>query len=173
MSAVLDQMTWIRRLACRLTRRADLADDLTQETLLVALCSPPDPGRPLRPWLAGVLFNLVHEHWRTECRRGRRERSLVAADTTVATPEVLVERARQIGSVLALLFELAEPYRSTLLQRYGEGLSSADIARRHGLSASTVRSRVKHALDQLRGRASRRGAHDRSHRARCRAVGCD
>jgi len=45
---------------------------------------------------------------------------------------------------------LEEPYRSTVLLRYGEELTPAEIARRYGLPAGTVRWRLKQGLDRLR-----------------------
>ena len=46
--------------------------------------------------------------------------------------------------------ELDEPYRTTLLLRYGEMLSSVEIARRQQVPAGTVRWRLKSAVDRLR-----------------------
>jgi hypothetical protein len=51
---------------------------------------------------------------------------------------------------------LREPYRSTILLHYVEGLSSADIARQLGIPSATVRQRLKHALDELRDRLQKR-----------------
>ncbi len=47
---------------------------------------------------------------------------------------------------------LEEPYRTTVLQRFHEGLSAAEIARREGLPEGTVRWRTKQGLDRLRAR---------------------
>jgi hypothetical protein len=43
-----------------------------------------------------------------------------------------------------------EPYRSTVLLRYFEELTSAEIARRLGIPEGTVRRRLKEAIDRLR-----------------------
>jgi plastocyanin len=45
---------------------------------------------------------------------------------------------------------LAEPYRQTVLLRYFEELSSAEIGERLGIPAATARGRLKTALDLLR-----------------------
>jgi hypothetical protein len=46
---------------------------------------------------------------------------------------------------------LEEPYRSTVLLRYLDGLSSAQIAARRGEPAALVRKRLERGLDRLRG----------------------
>jgi tetratricopeptide (TPR) repeat protein len=45
----LDHQRWVSRLAHYLT--GSDADDIAQDTWVTALRSPPDSGRPLRPWL--------------------------------------------------------------------------------------------------------------------------
>ena len=67
--------------------------------------------------------------------------------------------------IAQMVGELDEPYRSTVLLRYFEGASAAEIARRQGVPAGTVRWRLKEALDQLRARLSREVDGDRARRA--------
>ncbi len=50
--------TWLRRLARSLVG-SDAADDAVQETMVAALRNPPSLDRPVRPWLATVLQNVV------------------------------------------------------------------------------------------------------------------
>lgn len=47
---------------------------------------------------------------------------------------------------------LAEPYRTTVLLRFWEGLSPAAIAKQQGVPTETVRTRLKRGLMQLRAR---------------------
>ena len=54
------------------------------------------------------------------------------------------------------LFALPEPYQTTLLQRYFEGLSPSAIARREGISVATVKSRQQRGLQLLRATLDRR-----------------
>jgi len=62
----------------------------------------------------------------------------------------LDERVEAQRLVAGLVLGLEEPFRTTLLLRYYEDLSAADVARRLGVPAGTVRWRIKHALDELR-----------------------
>jgi len=54
--------------------------------------------------------------------------------------------------VFRAVLELDEPYRSTLLHRYLDELSAAEIARREEIPGDTVRSRIRRGLAILRQR---------------------
>lgn len=56
---------------------------------------------------------------------------------------------------------LPQPQRSTVLLRYFEGLEPSRIARRQGVPAGTVRSRLKRGLDSLRADLDRECGGDR------------
>lgn len=161
----LDELTahaaWLRRLALRLVRDAATADDLVQEAWLAALERPPATDRPLRPWLGGVLRNLVKRRARTEHRRTRREERVAELREPLPTPDELAERLELQRELSQAVAELDEPFRSTLQLRYDEGLSAAEIARREGLPAGTVRWRLKTALDRVRDRLDRGHGGDR------------
>lgn len=139
---------WLRRLARALVGDA-AADDVVQETFEVALREPRREG-PLGPWLAGVARNLARMRLRAGSRRELREQREDGGPLDAPTPEELVARARMQQRVARLVLELEEPFRATLLLRYHEGLSAADIARTQGVPAGTVRWRLKQALDRVR-----------------------
>jgi RNA polymerase sigma factor (sigma-70 family) len=143
------ELDWVRQLARALVRDAAVADDVAQDTWLVAHERQPDADRPLRPWLARVVTNLVRTRRTSEARRDRRD---AAFDNgrTVPTPAELVERVELHRALADEVLALAEPYRSTVLLHFFEGMSSADIARKLGIPDGTVRRRLKVALDQLR-----------------------
>jgi RNA polymerase sigma-70 factor (ECF subfamily) len=69
LDVLLAQSDWLRRLALGLVHSRSDADDLIQETWMAALRSPPDPERPIRPWLTRVLQNLSRMSFRGESRR--------------------------------------------------------------------------------------------------------
>ncbi|HEU4539178.1 MAG TPA: sigma-70 family RNA polymerase sigma factor, partial [Polyangiaceae bacterium] len=113
---------------------------------------PHEPaGRPVRSWLAEVLRNAA----RMRARGGRRRLARDGAFADVAageapSPEQLLERLQTQRLLAGIVAGLDEPYRSTLLLHYYEGLSSAEIARLQGVPAGTVRWRLKTGLDRLR-----------------------
>ena len=158
---LLEHLEWMRRLARALTRGdAAEADDLAGDAVHAALAEPPILEGAVRPWLAGVLRNLARVRARGDLRRRRRELAAAGLPTAEAppSPDALVERVETQRRMAGLVLGLAEPFRSTLLLRYYEGLSAADVARRLDVPAGTVRWRLKHALDELRLAMDR--AHD-------------
>jgi RNA polymerase sigma-70 factor (ECF subfamily) len=156
---VLSQAAWIRQLARQLVSDAADRDDVVQEAWIQALQQAPR-ARSLRPWLVGVVRNVSRMERRAGGRRRAREAAIEEAPAE-PTPEQLAERVEIERVVAGALLEVAEPYRSTLLWRYYEDLSAADIARRSGVPAGTVRWRLKQGLELLRERLDARFGGDR------------
>jgi RNA polymerase sigma-70 factor (ECF subfamily) len=160
---LLADAAWLRRLASALVGGSHDPDDLAQDVWVAALRRPPRveaPGpsseRPLRSWLAEVLRNAVRMQARGGRRRLARDGAFAAAaPDEVPSPERLLERLHTQRLLAGLVAGLAEPYRSTLLLHYYEGLSSAEIARLQRVPAGTVRWRLKAGLDQLRSNLDR------------------
>lgn len=152
---LLAEMGWVRQLARALIKDAALADDLAQETWLVAAEREPDTDQPLRPWLGRVVRNLVHTGRRSRVRRSQREASFDDG-RSVRTPAELVEQVELQRAVADEVLALAEPYRSTVLLHFVDGHSSAEIARRLEIPDGTVRRRLKVAIDQLRASLAKR-----------------
>jgi RNA polymerase sigma-70 factor (ECF subfamily) len=152
--ALAEHAAFLRALARRLVRDPNAADDAEQETWLGALRLPPRHGANPRGWLARALERLVRRDARARTRRERRER-LAARPEAQPGPAETLAREEVLRRVTAAVLALDEPYRSTVLQRFYEGLAPAEIARRSGAPAGTVRSRLKRALDELRARLDR------------------
>ncbi len=150
---LLAHAPWARRLAQHLVSDQAAADDLVQETWLAALRHPPSADRPARPWLRQVLANVARMRHRGEGRRSRREQAALSepeAHPQPTSPEELLGRLEAHRLVATALAELAEPFRQTLLLRYYEGHSAAEIARLTGAPAGTVRWRLQEGLARLR-----------------------
>ncbi|HTL36711.1 MAG TPA: sigma-70 family RNA polymerase sigma factor [Kofleriaceae bacterium] len=156
---LLQHTEWLTRLARALVGDA-AADDVVHDTYEVALAKGSARRGPLRPWLGGVARNVVRMAARGRVRRERREQALPVHDD-VPSPEQLLARAQIQQQVNRLVLELPEPLRSTLLLRFFEGLSAAEIARAHGIPAATVRSRLKDALDRIRAALDAEHGNDR------------
>ncbi len=161
---LLQHSSWVRRLAGILVRDDARADDLAQQTWVSVLRSPPDPGLPVRPWLGQVVRNLARMGFRGERRRrDREEATLLGADPSAPgdSPEQLVARVQAQRTLAELVVALDEPYRTTVLLRYYEGHSAAEIAARLHVPPGTVRWRLKKALEELRTALDRRHGNDR------------
>jgi RNA polymerase sigma factor (sigma-70 family) len=147
---LLAHTEWLARLACAFVGDA-AALDVVQDTYEIALSKPPRRDGPLRPWLGGVARNIAQMTRRSRVRRERRELHDAAARAeAIPTPEELLARVEMHQRVAQIVLELPEPLCGTLLLRYFENMSAADIARAQGIPAATVRSRLKDALDHLR-----------------------
>ena len=146
---LLAEATWLRRLAAQLADDRDEADDLVQDAWIAAWRKNPDPERPLRPWLAKVIRDAARMRRRADGRRTARDARLAREDD-VATPAELLAQARLYRLLVDLVLALDEPYRSTVLARFVEGRTAADIARTSGIPEGTVRWRLKEALRRLR-----------------------
>ena len=160
---LIEHTDWLTQLARALVGDAH-ADDIVQQTYEVALAKPPKKDGALRPWLGGVARNLARMTTRGRVRRERREEATGLDVTEVPTPAQLVERAQAHQQIARITLELPEPLRATLLLRFFEGMSAADIAKAQGVPSATVRGRIKDALDRVRA------ALDRQHGDRKRWV---
>jgi RNA polymerase sigma-70 factor (ECF subfamily) len=147
---LLAQAAWAQRLAHSLVRDPDDAGDLVQETWMAALHRPPEARTGLRPWFATVLRRQRARQLVSSRRRAEREHAVASLLPDVPSPEQLLQRMEAQRALAALVTSLAEPYRQTVLLRYFEGLSAAEIARRLQIPAATVRGRLKTGLDRLR-----------------------
>jgi RNA polymerase sigma-70 factor (ECF subfamily) len=140
------------RLALTLVPDPASAEDTVQETFLAAIESADrhDPGRPVLPWLVGIL------HHKASKVRYRRQRT---PDPQRLPPlAVSGDPARIAGDheeeerVRAALDELPEPYREVALLRWRHGLEPAEIAALKRTSPGTVRSHLHRALEKVRRR---------------------
>jgi RNA polymerase sigma-70 factor (ECF subfamily) len=141
----------LRRYARALTRDADRADDLVQDTLERAIRKRAlwRPTGPLQAWLFRMLLNLYRNELRGRRRRGDHV-ALDAMGIEAATPApqpghlALAEVGRALG-------QLPDEQREALLLVVIEGTSYADAAGILGIPAGTLMSRLGRARAALRG----------------------
>jgi RNA polymerase sigma factor (sigma-70 family) len=147
---LLAHRQWVRDLARRLCADESAADDLEQQTWLSAMRRPPQGGEAPRAWLATVLRNWLQKGRRGDERRGRRERAVARREALPSTAAIVAE-ADAHRRVVQAVFALDEPFKTAVLLRFFEGLPPADVAVRTGVPLETARSRLRRALDLLRG----------------------
>src|SRR5215472_353021 len=130
----------LRRYARALTRNADIADDLVQDTLVRALRSQHlFHGGEVRSWLYTILTNLNRNRLRSLARRPQPAPLGEADAPQMAGPEA---GERDIERALA---SLVEDQRSALLLVVLEGLSYREVAEVQGVPIGTVMSRLSRA----------------------------
>ncbi|MBK8978044.1 MAG: sigma-70 family RNA polymerase sigma factor [Planctomycetes bacterium] len=156
----------LRALVRELVLDDSRVDDVLQETWLRALESPPRDRAALGRWLRTVARRLAFRELRRE-RMAPHADAAGEPDDPLPPPDRIVEREAARREVVEVVLGLDEPYRSTVLYRYFEGLTSREIARRAQLPLDTVRTRLKRGLALVRGRldANHGGEPARWHRA--------
>ena len=153
---LLSDEAFSRRIALGLLRDRGHADDLVQEAWLEVLEKGPKAVASPRGYLASLLGMLAFKKRRGEARRAARERAGARAEAQPDTAG-LVARAEIHARTVAAVLALDEPYRSTILLRFFEDQTPAEIAARAGIQVETVRTRLKRALALLRARLERDG----------------
>lgn len=153
--ALLAHVGWMRELAQALLRDPAAAEDVVQDSLIKAWRRGPDDSRSLAPWLARVVRNSVFNRVRGVRRRERHEARSDGPRPEASPPET-AERLELQRRVLEAVASIDEPLRTTLVLRYFEGRTSAEIAQLQGVPAGTVRWRLTRALDALRERLDER-----------------
>lgn len=135
----------LRRYARALTRDAEIADDLVQDTLVRALRSEHlFQGEDVRSWLYTILTNLNRNRLRALARRP----TLMSIEDNDASELAGPEAGqRDIERALATL---VEDQRDALLLVVLEGLSYREVAKVQGIPIGTVMSRLSRARAQIK-----------------------
>ena len=148
---------WLRGLALRLARSDTdgSADDLLQDAWLELRRTRRTATAPA--W-ARTLRDVAWRRRRgTERRRSReratalehRDRAAPAASDDAEQRDLRLQLARAVS-------QLAEPFRSTLIAHHGGGLDPREIARADGVTADTVRWRLRRGHALVRAELERR-----------------
>lgn len=135
----------LRRYARALTRDADAADDLVQDTLVRALRSEHlFHDGDVKRWLYTILANLNRNRLRSLARRP----NIVPIDEESAPDAPRAENAPR--DIARALQALSDNQRSALLLVVLEGLSYRDVAEVQGVPIGTVMSRLARAREQIK-----------------------
>jgi RNA polymerase sigma-70 factor (ECF subfamily) len=140
------------RFARRMLGSADDAEDVLQETFLLAfraLGRYREQNR-FRAWLFQILVNRCRTHAR---RRARQDRRFVHDDDAHAAAPAPHGGEPGLGDALQMALEILDaPHREALLLKYGEELAYPEMATMTGASVSALKMRVKRARDLVRPR---------------------
>jgi RNA polymerase sigma-70 factor (ECF subfamily) len=134
--------------ALHLCRDRAAAEDLVQSTFLVAIerAGRYEAGRPLRPWLLGILYR--------EAKRLRRRARVPDAERLLQReeppPPQVVLGTETAHAVAVALGEVPQPYRAVLELHLVQSLPPADIADRLQRSPGAVRTQLWRGLELLR-----------------------
>jgi RNA polymerase sigma-70 factor, ECF subfamily len=141
---VLASVTSLRAFAISLTRDAEKAEDLVQETVLRAISKQEkfEPGTNLQAWLFTILRNQFCSEHRKSLREVEDGDGSYAA-TMIALPDQ--DDRIMIHDLEAALHKLPEGQREAIMLVGVEGLSYEEAAQVLGCAIGTVKSRVNRA----------------------------
>lgn len=146
---LMEHQAFLKRLARSLVFDDQRADDVVQDSFVVALERPmPAPAR-LRGWLAGIVRNKARRSHRSE-RRLRERHEHGARSEALPSAADMAARLEAQRTIAAAVEALDEPGRSVLVYRYFDGRKTAKIARDLGIPVRTVESRLRRAKESLR-----------------------
>ena len=159
--ATLEFLDSLYGAALRLTRNADRAQDLVQDTYLKAIRARGryTTGSNLKAW----LYTILHNTWRNRQRDGARSRvsfdSAVVEEAAegaslgpsghVESPETLLLRATIDADLQQALDALPESFREAVWLLDVDELSYQEIASVLGVPIGTVMSRLSRGRKQL------------------------
>lgn len=151
------------RIIAYLARRlgdVGLAEDMAQESLMVALDKWSSDGLPDNPaaWLMTVAKHRAIDYWRKQQRQQAKWGELVQAQTFLSHPvqdPANLEDTVLDDDILSLIFTACHPVlspeaRCALTLKTVAGLSTPDIARAYLVSESTLAQRIVRAKRTLR-----------------------
>jgi RNA polymerase sigma-70 factor (ECF subfamily) len=139
---------WVVGLAYRFTGDEDLALDVLQETFLYVLRK--FPGFRLTANLKTFLYPAVKNLTLAARRKAGRYQSTGAEQERLEQLPA-ADPPADTGNELAIaLASLSEEHRETVLLRYVDGLTLAEIAEAANVPLGTVKSRLHNALEALR-----------------------
>jgi RNA polymerase sigma-70 factor, ECF subfamily len=150
----------VRRIAWRLVGESE-AEDVVMETYLKAWQAVPNfrGGAALKTWLYRIAYNVSVDFLRRRARQTRHfvseadlgsDHPLEIADERQAGADEVMESAETALIVRQALEKLPAEHRATLLMRFADDMSYAEIAAATGVSIGTVMSRLFYGKRKLK-----------------------
>ena len=153
MTELLEQLSpQVYRYLLWLSGQRDVAEELTQETLLRAWRNRHRlrDTEKVRVW----VFQIALNQWRDHCRRLRRERSRSElTDCTLAhddRADIAAEQKEDVARTMAAIRTLPDRQRDVLYLHACEGLAIAEIAELLEVAPGAVKSSISAARKRLR-----------------------
>jgi RNA polymerase sigma-70 factor (ECF subfamily) len=142
----------VYRYAMRLTRRADLAEDLTQETLLRAWRNRRKlrDERAARVWVLRIANNLWMDHLRRQ--KFRAQTLDTEPPCPCSLPTDVSDEREAVALALAAMAELPPRQRQVMYLATCEDLSHAEVADVLGIPLDAVKANLSLARKELRRR---------------------
>jgi RNA polymerase sigma-70 factor (ECF subfamily) len=134
-------------------------DDLVHDVFLLALRQLHSlrDSRRFGAWLAAITRNRANDYHRQSVDEVELSDNLLPDDASRGEPGASQQPYEEAKFLLAIIRELPETYRETLLLRLVEGMTGPEIAQRTGLTPGSVRVNLHRGMKQLREKLAGRG----------------
>ena len=146
----------LHRFLLRQLRDPGLADEAFQDIWQRVVAAGRDwrPDAAFATWLYRIARNRITDHWRARQHRppapgDAEERTLRLADPD--TPELRMDAWERHRALHQALDGLPDEQREVVLLRLEQELSLEEIGAITGVGRETVKSRLRYAMDKLRG----------------------
>ncbi len=147
----------------RVVRRAEDAEDLSQETFvrMFRALERYDPERPFTAWLFTIATRLAIDHLRRRrvqtvslnvSEPGSTEERTIDVEDTGLKPDEITSNAEEERNAQDLIDSLPEHYRIVVLLRHQQDLSYEEISEALNLPLGTVKARIHRARALLKDR---------------------
>lgn len=147
----------------RMVRRAEDAEDLTQETFvkMFRALDRYDPERPFSSWLFTIASRLAIDHIRkrrlhtislSQVEPGSHEERTIEVPDEGPGPDVVTSNREEEKLTSALIDSLPPHYRIVVLLRHQQDLSYEEIAETLQMPLGTVKARIHRARALLKAR---------------------
>jgi RNA polymerase sigma-70 factor, ECF subfamily len=145
---ILASVTSLRAFAISLTRDADQAEDLVQETVLRAISKQEQfvAGTNLQAWLFTILRNLFCSAYR-KTRHEVEDVDGSYAATMISIPDY--EDRIMLKDLASALAEVPHGQREAMMLVGAEGMTYEEAAQALGCAIGTIQSRVNRARNRL------------------------
>lgn len=143
------------------TRDADLAETLTQDTLLKAYRNWGSfrGESSAMTWLMRIAINLQKDHWRNRRMQFWKQTQSQGVSVEEAaewlpgggsSPETQVLAKERVQQVWKVVEKLSERQRTVFLLRHVEELELSEIAKTTGLNEGTVKAHLSRAMVKVK-----------------------
>lgn len=145
----------IHRLALSILQDGDAADDVAQDTFIIALrhIDRYDPGTNMRAWLSTIAVNLCRDKLRRQKSRLKWRdlwsKSQSAGSERWRDPETRHIRFEANATLWKSVYALDEKHRLPIILRYVNGFSVREVAELLQVAEGTIHSRLHYASRKL------------------------
>lgn len=142
----------VMRTSYGIVRNFDLAEDVTQQVFIQLFTSIKryDLKRPFPPWLHRIAVNRSLDELRRPRHRDVDLRAAEELPSLSMRPEQEAEASELRAAVRKAIGTLDPKHRATIVLRYYQGFSEAEMATALHCRRGTVKSRLYYALRRLR-----------------------